>query len=462
VLRGSDLRAVREQLGREPTVPFTVVASCRTAHPLVIRNGTRDADGAPFPTTFWLTCPEATRAVARIESRGAIRGLNELIQTDAGFADAAAAAHAEAAAVREADEPGAGDWGGVGGTRTGIKCLHAHYANHLAGGDDPAGRWVAERVEPVHPDAPAGRVIAAIDQGTNSTRLLVLADGSPPVELARDLVITRLGQGVDATGRLDPDALRRVQLVLLRYARRARALGAERIHVGATSAVRDAANRDAFVALVTDTTGVEPEIVSGEREAELSFGGATRGRDASEGPFAVLDIGGGSTEFVTGAAPGRVDAALSAQIGSVRLTERHLSHDPPTEEDLEALDRAITEVLDGVWSLVPVRNARTFLAVAGTAVTVQALAMGLDRDDPDLIHGSPLSVSDAIRVRDRVAAMTIAERDALPAMPRGRGEVIVAGAAILAAVLTRGNHTHAIVSETDILDGLAFELLGVG
>ena len=171
-LRASDLLAVREQLGRDPTVPFTVVARCTGGHPLVIRNAPRGADGAPFPTTYWLTCPSAVKAVARLEADGAIARFNERERTDPAFEAALRAAHDAYAADRAGDLPAAREDGGVGGTRRGVKCLHAHYAFHLAGGVDPVGAWVAEQVEPVHAEQRAGRV-AAIDQGTNSIRLLV-------------------------------------------------------------------------------------------------------------------------------------------------------------------------------------------------------------------------------------------------------------------------------------------------
>ena len=206
------------------------------------------------------------------------------MRDDEPFGAALRAAHAAYAADRAVDLPEAAEWGGIGGSRLGVKCLHAHYAHHLAGGVNPVGAWVAERIEPVHPEARPGRV-AAVDQGTNSCRLLVLepgAPGEPPTELARDMVITRLGQGVDRTGRIDPDALGRTLEVVGRYARRARALGAERIRVGATSAVRDATNRDEFVEGVRALTGAEPEVVAGEREAALSFLGGTHGLDPAE------------------------------------------------------------------------------------------------------------------------------------------------------------------------------------
>jgi exopolyphosphatase/guanosine-5'-triphosphate,3'-diphosphate pyrophosphatase len=465
-LRAADLVVVREQLGRDPTTPFVVVCRCTGGHPLVIRNAPLDADGHPFPTTYWLTCPAATKAVSRVESEGWIARLNDRVQDDETFDEALQAAHQTYAEDRATDLPEARAWGGVGGTRTGVKCLHAHYAYHLAGGDDPVGAWVASCIEPVHAEARAGRV-AAIDQGTNSCRLLVLEPGptphDPPTELARDMVITRLGQGVDRTGRLDADALARTLDVIARYVCRARALGAGQIRVAATSAVRDASNRDAFAAGVRDVVGADPEIITGEREAGLSFLGGTHGLDpeTTPGPYLVQDIGGGSTEFVMGSRPGRAEHATSTQMGSVRLTERLIRADPPSAEDLAALRQEVGSVLDEVEAVVPIGDAATLVAVAGTATTIQAIVLGLDRYDPDRIHRSWLSRPDVDRALNELAAMTDAERAAIPVMAPGRGDVIVAGAVILAEVMARFGFERALVSETDILDGLAFESLGI-
>lgn len=465
-LREADLLAVRDQLGREPTVSFEVVARCGgDGHPLVIRNAPRAADGTPFPTTYWLTCPEAVKAIARLESAGAIGELNARAEEDPELHAAVAAAHEEAAEDRAARVPEARDWGGVAGTRTGVKCLHAHYANRLGGGDDPVGAWVADRVEPIHATQRAGRV-AVVDQGTNSCRLLVMEPAADPaaqpaVELARDMVITRLGEGVDAQGRLALAALARTEAVLARYCRRARALGAETIRVGATSAVRDAANRDGFAAIVRRHAGTDLEVIDGTREAGLSFLGATRGLDPAHGPFLVLDIGGGSTEFVVGRQPGVADHAVSTQMGSVRLTERLLHDDPPSPADLAALRAGIAAVLDEVDAEVPVREARTFVSVAGTATTLQAIALGLTRYDPDRIHRTRLTRREAERVVADLAGMTNAERASIPVMAPGRGDVIVAGAEILVAAMRRFGFEDTLVSETDILDGLAFELLDV-
>ena len=466
-LRSSDLSAVREQLGREPTTPFTVVVRCTGGHPLVIRNAPRDASGAPFPTTYWLTCPDAVKAVARLEAAGWIARFNERERSDTPFSDALAAAHHSYAEDRAGDLPGAVDDGGVGGTRKGVKCLHAHYAFHLAGGVDPIGPWVAEQVEPIHPDERPGRV-AAIDQGTNSIRLLVvepaLRDGDDPTELARDMVITRLGQGVDRTGRIDPEALRRTVEVLARYARRARALHAGRIRVAATSAVRDAENREVFATAVLELTGSALEVISGEREAGLSFLGGTHRLDplTAPPPYLVLDIGGGSTELVIGAEPGRAEHAISTRMGSVRLTERFVRHDPPLPDELAQLEIAVDEVLDDAEAHVPVRDARTLIAVAGTATTLQAIALGLDRYDPEAIHRTWLTLATAQGVLHDLIGMTTQERAALPIMAPGRGDVIVAGGAILVTVMRRFGFERALVSETDILDGLAYESLDIG
>lgn len=465
-LRAVDLDVVREQLGRDPTTAFIVVARCSAGHPLVIRNAPTDANGDPFPTTFWLTCPDAVKAIARVESEGWIAKLNDRVQEDEAFDEALEAAHRAYAAERAEEWEPAGTWGGVAGTRTGVKCLHAHYAYRIAGGEDPVGSWVAERVEPIHPGPRPDRV-AAIDQGTNSCRLLIVEPGAepgaesedPPTDLARDMVITRLGQGVDRTGQLDPGALERTRIVLGRYGRRARALGVKTIRVAATSAVRDAANRERFAEIVRAETGATLEVIDGEREAGLSFLGATLGLEPGLGPFVVMDIGGGSTEFVTGALPAVAEQAISTQLGSVRQTERVAPADPPTSEDLAALEHGATAALDDVEGAVPAREARTLVSCAGTATTMLAVHLGLDRYDPDLIHRQWFTLRDAETVLLRLARMTDAERAALPVMVPGRGDVIVAGAVILVTAMRRFGFERTLVSETDILDGLAAELL---
>ena len=461
-LRAADLAAVREQIGRDPTTPFTVVARCSGGHPLVIRNAPIDTNGDPFPTTFWLTCPEAVKAIARVESQGWIAKLNDRVQEDQAFDEAVESAHRAYAAERAEALEAARTWGGVAGTRTGVKCLHAHYAYRIAGGEDPVGAWIAARVEPIHPGQRSDRV-AAIDQGTNSCRLLIVEPGTepddPPVELARDMVITRLGRGVDRTGQLDPGALQQTGVILGRYGRRARALGVRTMRVAATSAVRDAANRERFGEIARAATGATVEVIDGEREAGLSFLGATQGLDPALGPFLVMDIGGGSTEFVMGRVPGVARRTISIQLGSVRQTERVAPADPPTAEDVAAFERDTSDALDDVEGAVPVREARTLVSCAGTATTMLAVHLRLERYDPDLIHRRWLTVEDAETTLLRLARMTNAERAALPVMVPGRGDVIVAGAVILVTAMRRFGFGRTLVSETDILDGLAAELL---
>jgi exopolyphosphatase/guanosine-5'-triphosphate,3'-diphosphate pyrophosphatase len=458
-LRGSDLALVRDQLGRDPLTTFSVVVRCGDGHPLVIRNHPTDQKGDPFPTLYWLTCPDAVKAVSRLEADGWIKRLDGRAGDDSAFGRQLDGAHADYARERARWAPGADKLGGVGGARTGIKCLHAHYAHHLAGGPDPAGAWVAEHAGPVHPQEDRSGRVAAVDVGTNSVRLLVLAPtGGEPIELARDMVITRLGEGVDATGRLDPTAVDRTIEVLERYVRRARAIDASRIRVGATSAVRDANNGSDFERRVAEVVGSPPEVLTGEREAELSFLGATTGLPG-EPPFQVFDIGGGSTEVVVGpAGPGR---AASADVGSVRITERVRPEDPPTGEDVARMRRLAAEGLSQAASAVPPGTASTLVGVAGTTTTVQAIALDLDRYDPEAIHRTVLSRKDAGEVADRLATMTTAERRALPVMAPGREDVIVAGCQILLEVFDRWGFRECIVSESDILDGLALEMVTI-
>jgi exopolyphosphatase / guanosine-5'-triphosphate,3'-diphosphate pyrophosphatase len=402
--------------------------------------------------------------VSKLESDGWIKKLEERSETDPWLRIGLREAHEEYAKERGVIVSGAERWGGVGGAARGVKCLHAHYAYFVAGGPDPVGEWVHARLaegDPVHYEKPS-RKVAAVDLGTNTIRLLAarFPEGSDElVDLSRDMVITRIGQGVERTGRIDPQALRRTLVVLERYCRRARALGVGRIHLAATSAVRDASNRDELAAAVERLTGEAMEVLSGDEEARLSYLGAVRGLDAPR-PLLVVDIGGGSTEFVIGG--DRPEHAVSTQMGTVRLTERYVHADPPTFDELDRVDLAITSVLHQVEDRIPVHDARTLVAVAGTATTMQAVALGLPEYDPDRIHGTVLPRPDAERVFRILADMTIEERRALPVMAPGREDVIETGAAILVAAMQRWGFAEAIVSETDILDGLAWRMVETG
>jgi exopolyphosphatase/guanosine-5'-triphosphate,3'-diphosphate pyrophosphatase len=436
------------------------VARCGPGHPLVIKNRPIDQEGNPFPTLYWLTCPESVKAVSRIESTGWIQRLNDQAEVDPDLRTGLRRAHEEYARARGELLPGAERWGGVGGTARGIKCLHAHYAHYLAGGPDPVGAWVATEIDEgnLHYEKPARRM-AAVDLGTNSIRLLVgrLAHGEDQLQdLARDMVITRLGQGVDRTRRIAADALARTLRILEAYCRRARALRAERIHLAATSAVRDASNRADLADAVLLLTGEPMEVLTGEEEAALSFLGATRALDYPA-PYLVMDIGGGSTEFVVGSVGPK--ATISTNVGSVRLTERLVHHDPPSFDELESLERTIADELSHVEDSIPVHDAQTLIAVAGTATTVQAIALGLPEYDPEQLHRSILFRDEAERVFRLLADMTTEERRALPVMAPGREDVIPAGAAILMSVMRRWGFRETLVSEADILDGIAYRML---
>jgi exopolyphosphatase/guanosine-5'-triphosphate,3'-diphosphate pyrophosphatase len=357
--------------------------------------------------------------------------------------------------------------------------------------------------------------VAAIDCGTNSVRLLVAdvpAAGAGLVDVVRTMQIVRLGRGVDRTGRLDPEAIERVRVVLADYARQIAELGAEKVRLVATSATRDASNASDFRDMVLATLGVAPEVISGDEEARLSFLGATRGLPAdAQPPYLVVDIGGGSTEFVLGGpapsggsatvdragtvdgagggdtttvdeAGGTVDIpapadgpadvnepvaangavavthAVSVDIGCVRMTERHLPDDPPTPEQVAAAEADIAAVVDQALAVVPGQQARTLIGLAGSVTTVAALALNLPAYDPARIHHSRIPYADVAAVTHRVLSLTQAERLALPPMHPGRADVIGAGALILRVVMEKVGADAVVVSEHDILDGIAYSL----
>ncbi|MET9892231.1 Ppx/GppA phosphatase family protein [Streptomyces sp. NPDC006465] len=309
--------------------------------------------------------------------------------------------------------------------------------------------------------------VAAVDCGTNSIRLLV-ADADPRtgelVELDRRMIIVRLGQGVDRTGRLAPEALERTFAACREYAAAVKEHGAERLRFVATSASRDAENRDEFVRGVLDILGVEPEVITGDQEAEFSFTGATKeltGRDDLAKPYLVVDIGGGSTEFVVGA--DRVDAARSVDIGCVRMTERHLVHDgavtdPPTAEQIAAMRADIEAALDLAGETVPLHEARTLVGLAGSVTTIAAIALGLDAYDSARIHHSRVSVDRVREITAWLLRSTHAERAAVPSMHPGRVDVIAAGALVLLSIMERTGAREVVVSEHDILDGIAWSV----
>jgi exopolyphosphatase / guanosine-5'-triphosphate,3'-diphosphate pyrophosphatase len=355
------------------------------------------------------------------------------------------------------------------------------------------------------------RRVAAVDCGTNSLRLLVAdvdVGRAQVTDVARRMEIVRLGQGVDRTGRLAPEALARTTGVLRDYAAVIAASGAREIRMVATSATRDAANAAEFTRRVTEVLGIEPEVLTGPEEALLSFTGATAELAAGDGgPFLVADIGGGSTEFVLGAplalggrppwtpplflpggpippdppwesslspqtpsaprAPGGSPPsrtpptqAVSVNIGCVRMTERHLHGDPPTPAEVTAAVGDIDAALDTVSAAVPVRRARTLIGLAGSVTTVAGIAMGLPAYDASRIHHARVSSAVIHDVTMSLLAQTRAARAAIGVMHPGRVDVIGGGALVLDRIMERFGFSEVLVSEHDILDGIAWSLAG--
>jgi len=313
--------------------------------------------------------------------------------------------------------------------------------------------------------------VAAIDCGTNSIRLLVAEltprhDGTVDLrDLHREMRIVRLGQGVDATGRLAPEALERTRAALADYTVAARRKGAEKVRMVATSATRDASNRDEFFAMTREVLGTEAEVISGDEEARLSFTGAVGEQDPEDGPFVVVDVGGGSTELVLGTWDGRqaeVIAAKSVDIGCVRITERALKSDPPTAEEIATAREIAGKILTEAFDVVDVSRAKTWIGVAGTVTTLSAVALELPEYDSERVHLSRLSPADIDHLAGKLLAADHATRASNPVIHPGRVDVIGGGAVIVQTLsellAARGGPSELVISEHDILDGIALSL----
>jgi exopolyphosphatase/guanosine-5'-triphosphate,3'-diphosphate pyrophosphatase len=325
--------------------------------------------------------------------------------------------------------------------------------------------------------------VAAIDCGTNSIRLLIADLSTEPVpteravaspgpghenqrpplaDVTRQMRIVRLGEGVDRTGRLSAAALDRTMTALKEYADLIAEAKPEAVRMVATSATRDAENSGEFTGRVVEILGVAPEVITGDEEAMLSFTGATRelaGTSLAAAclpPYLVTDIGGGSTEFVLGEADAGQVQGRSVNIGCVRLTERHLHDDPPTEAQTRAAVTDIDAALDQVAAAVPVTRARTLVGLAGSVTTVAAIALGLAEYDSARIHHARIPAVRVHEIATELLGMTRADRAAIPVMHPGRVDVIGAGALILDRIMTRFGFAEVLVSEHDILDGIAW------
>jgi exopolyphosphatase/guanosine-5'-triphosphate,3'-diphosphate pyrophosphatase len=313
--------------------------------------------------------------------------------------------------------------------------------------------------------------VAAIDCGTNSIRLLVAdlterEDGTVSLrDVHREMRIVRLGEGVDATKRLSVAALERTRMALGDYTMICRRKGAERVRMVATSATRDAVNRDEFFTMTRELLGVEAEVISGDEEARLSFTGAVGDLEPEDGPFVVSDIGGGSTELVVGTWDGKraeVTGALSVDVGCVRITERCLRDDPPTEDEIAEARAFAAGALQPAFDSVPVADARTWVGVAGTITTLSAVAQALPKYDSERTHLSRLSRAEVTRTAESLLAATKEDRAANPVIHPGRVDVIGGGALITQVLADRlletANIGELLVSEHDILDGIALSL----
>jgi exopolyphosphatase / guanosine-5'-triphosphate,3'-diphosphate pyrophosphatase len=308
--------------------------------------------------------------------------------------------------------------------------------------------------------------VVAIDCGTNSIRLLIAdVDEGRLRDVHREMRIVRLGQDVDATGRLAPEALKRTRIALADYATIAMRAGAERTRMVATSATRDAANRADFFTMVRQTLGTDAEVITGDEEARLSFTGAVGDLDPGDGPFVVVDVGGGSTEVVLGDWDGSradVTAARSVNVGCVRITERHLRSDPATPDEVSAAEVFASQMLQEAFADVPVEKARTWVGVAGTVTTLSAVAQQLPAYDPERTHLSRLPLKQLRATTEALLASTHRQRATNPAIHPGRVDVI-AGGALIVRTLAEELHVRAgigelVVSEHDILDGIALGL----
>jgi len=300
--------------------------------------------------------------------------------------------------------------------------------------------------------------VAAIDCGTNSIRLLIAdIDGANFREIHREMEIVRLGQGVDKTGQFHPDAIIRTLAAVDKFAIEIAKRGVEKIRFCATSATRDATNRDLFIDGVRERLGIAPEVIPGEVEAALSFQGATRDFPATDGPFLVIDIGGGSTEFVFGTTT--VEFAKSMNIGCVRMTERHFTGGDADPGQIAAAIEDIDEAIAQAAKIVPITKSKTLIAVAGTATTVAAAALELSSYDRYSIHLSRISAEKVHAVSKSFLSMKREDREALGYMHPGRVDVIGAGSLVLSRIMLATGATEFVASESDILDGMAWSLV---
>lgn len=515
----ADRDIVKRQLGRFPRGMVAVGARCACGRPLAVITRPCLEDGTPFPTTCYLTSPEAVKAASHLEAQGFMKECNNLLNNDNDVAKKYEQAHKyylefrhELAIRLEDSEEHIKDMS-AGGMPVRVKCLHALLAQSLVMGKgvNPIGDMVLSKVKnefdpnvckcttPWSDDANEIETekllntkslntntivgtnksvcVAAIDCGTNSIRLKIAkvnANGMRDV-VPRMLRVVRLGQGIDETHMFAEDALQRVKFAAKEFAKVLSEHKIDAIRFVATSATRDALNRDIFEQMMFDELGVRPEVISGTEEAALSFLGATSvvSRKDLQAPYVVVDLGGGSTEIVLGGdgvniAEDKVDSAYSMNIGSVRMTERHLHTDPPTEEEISCAIKDIDKNIDEAFKHVNAGKARTIIGVSGTVTTMAALAIGLKHYDHKAVDGVKIALDQAYTVNDRFLHMTRERRRTYATIHPGRIDVVGGGAVVLSRVLERlakaayedhgGVLDTFVASEHGLLDGITLDL----
>lgn len=534
-----DKDMVYRQLGRFPRGMVSVGARCVCGRPLAVITRPCLEDGTPFPTTFYLTSPEAVKAVSHIEAEGFMRECNELLKNDANIAEQYAKAHEiyklfrHNLAIRLSDSEEHISDVSAGGMPVRVKCLHAILAQTLVMGSgiNPIGDMVLARISnefdpcvcrcttPWSDDSTEcdsevinnsdnsdasnfnsdnsknvvenmkytesqkskkskkSVCVAAIDCGTNSIRLKIarVNDHGMTDIVPRMLRVVRLGQGIDETHKFSTEALERVKAAAHEFAQVLKDNPVDAIRFVATSATRDAENREIFEQMMIDELGVRPEVISGTEEAALSFLGATSvvSRDELPAPYLVVDLGGGSTELVLGGDGinndiREVTAAYSMNIGSVRMTERHLHTDPPTDDEINTAIADIDANIDEALRCVPVGKANTIIGVSGSVTTMAALALGLKHYDHSAVDGAHIGLEQAYTVNDRFLHMPRDRRRTYATIHPGRIDVVGGGAIVWSRVLERvskaayedhgGVLDTFVASEHGLLDGITLDL----
>ena len=465
-MNDADIARVGELLGRIPQGQFEIVVRTKSGDPVVLRNAPFLDDGTPMPTRYWLLGEHETVIVGRLEASGGVNqaeadiGPTALIETHERYA-------AERDAAIDPAHTGPRPFGGVGGTRIGVKCLHAHFGWWLAVGNDPVGQWVADKlgvsrddyvvVNSVRTRPVFTSPVAAIDIGTNSTNLLIVDPQGN--EIVREVNVTRLGKGVASSGVLDDSAINSTVQQLAVYASLLKQHKVETFRVTATEACRRASNANTFLDQAETVLGKRPEIISGAEEGQLAFRGALSKLEPHKGITIVVDIGGGSTEVMIGQ-DNSLQHASSFPVGAVVLSETELHRDPPRPEELTNAIGLVTDFMDDLVREQPqVLDATRVVGVAGTIVTIAAVELGIARFDPVALHGMTLTREAAEDVFRTLATESLADRKSNPGLPAERADVIVGGCCALVGIMRRLRLPSITVSVHNLLDGVVQHIL---